>query len=58
VSPTRRAVPHSRQQGVSRHHATIEWLPDTKSYCIKCHGKNGMVVGGKWYAAEGAGQLM
>mmetsp|Transcript_2550 Transcript_2550/g.3771 ORF Transcript_2550/g.3771 Transcript_2550/m.3771 type:complete len:368 (+) Transcript_2550:84-1187(+) len=34
-------------KGVSRHHATIDWVPDLKRYKIQCFGKNGMIVGGK-----------
>jgi hypothetical protein len=43
-------------RGISRHHATIEWVADAKQFKITCHSKNGIVVGNNWHAVDGEGE--
>lgn len=46
-----------QSKALSRHHATIDWDDEHKGYRITCHGRNGMVVGGKWHAKDGSEML-
>ncbi|CAM9967338.1 unnamed protein product, partial [Choristocarpus tenellus] len=44
-------------KALSRVHATIDWVPSEQVYKIKCHGKNGMIVAGKWRGPFGEEML-
>ena len=37
--------------------ATIKWVPEQKTYQIKCLSKNGMVVSGCYHAKGGVGEV-
>ncbi|CAM9201904.1 unnamed protein product, partial [Discosporangium mesarthrocarpum] len=40
-------------KALSRNHAIIDWNLEEKVYKIKCLGKNGMIVAGKWRGLHG-----